>query len=153
MNSHSRQSSNRPKKTPLYLPQNGIALVEIDTDTDNGTVQPIKIHEIYFSERLYSNRKEFAVEAKAVDKTFLSPEQQQKIIKLSQEICFSRASQSEPTESLKTDYFLGIRFVPLGKQDFLECELYFNKCLEKKGKFRDIFDQIKHLEKIAAEPR
>lgn len=133
-----------PKEKLIYAPTNGIVLVEIDTEL---SVRPVKVHEINFTERVYSHRKEFETAAKAVDKVFISGGQQQKLIKISQELCVSGFKQTEPTEVLDKDYYLSIRFVPIGKRNFLECEFYLNKYLEKKGKVRDLFDQMIALEK------
>lgn len=135
----------------FYLPANGIALVEIETKT--GAIQPVKIHEVNFSERIYSNRKDIAATPKAMDKTFVSGDQQQKLVKIGQELCVSSYNQVEPTEAIPKDYFLSIRFIPLGKKNFLEGEFYFNRRLEKKGKVREIFDQFMELEKATTEFR
>lgn len=135
----------------LYVPTNGIALVEIEAKT--GAIQPVKIHEVNFSERIYSHRKDVVSTAKAVDKTFISGEQHQKMARLSQDLCLSAYSQTEPTESISKDYFLSIRFVPLGKKNYLEGSFYFNRRLEKKGKIREIFDQFMELERMTTEFR
>lgn len=139
------------KEKSLYLPANGIALVEFETLT--GSIQMVKIHEINFSERIYSHRKGAEAVAKAVDKTFVSGEQQQKLIKMSQELYYYGLSQTEPSETLSKDYFLSIRFVPVGKKAAVECEIYFNRRLEKRGKVREIFDYFMTLEKAASELR
>lgn len=133
------------------MPVNGIALIEFESLS--GRIQPLKIHEIDFGERIYSFRKDIAVDAKAVDKTFVSGEQQQKLIKISQDICYNELTQSEPSDALAKDYFLSIRFTPLGKKNSLIWEIYFNRRLERKGKVREIFDHIMNLEKAASELR
>jgi hypothetical protein len=139
------------KEKSWYVPVNGVALIEFEMNM--GRINPIKVHEINFSERIYSHRKEIEAVPKAIDKTFVSGEQQQKLIKLSQDLCFNEPRQTEPTESLAKDYFLSIRFTPLGKKNPLVWELYFNRRLERKGRIRDIFDYIMNLEKAASELR
>ena len=105
------------KEISWYAPVNGIALVEFEMNT--GRINPIKVHEINFAERIYSHRKEIDAIPKAIDRTFVSGEQQQKLIKLSQDLCFNEPTHSEPTEPLAKDYFLSIRFIPLGKKILL----------------------------------
>jgi hypothetical protein len=139
------------KEKSWYAPVNGIALVEFEMNT--GRINPIKVHEINFAERIYSHRKEIDAIPKAIDKTFVSGEQQQKLIKLSQDLCFNEPTHSEPTEPLAKDYFLSIRFIPLGKKNPLVWEFYFNRRLERKGRIRDVFDYIMALEKAASEIR
>jgi len=139
------------KEKSLYAPVNGIALIEFETQ--KGSLQPTKVHEINFGERIYSHRKEIEVAAKAIDKTFVSGEQQQKLIRISQDLCFNEPSQVEPTETLAKDYFLSIRFTPVGKKNPLAWEIYFNRRLERKGRIRDLFDYIMALEKSASELR
>ena len=72
------------KEKSWYAPANGIALIEFETNA--GRIHPIKVHEINFAERIYSHRKEIEATPKAIDKTFVSGEQQQKLIKLSQDL-------------------------------------------------------------------
>lgn len=139
------------KEKLFYSPINGIALIEFEIRT--GAIYPIKVHEINFAERVYSHRKEIKTDARAIDKTFVSGEQQQKLIKLSQELCFSRLSQTEPMEVIEKDYFLVIHFIPIGKQNPIGCELYLNQRLEKKGKIRELFESVMNLEKKASELR
>ncbi len=139
------------KEKSWYSPINGIALIEFEMNT--GRISPIKVHEINFSERIYSHRKEIEAAPKAIDKTFVSGEQQQKLIKISQDLCFNEPNQSEPTESLAKDYFLSIKFTPVGKKNPLAWEFYFNRRLERKGRIRDLFDSIMSLERVASEIR
>lgn len=139
------------KAKSWYAPVNGVALIEFETTA--GRVSPVKVHEINFAERIYSHRKEIEAVPKAIDKTFVSGEQQQKLIKLSQELCFNEPSQTEPTEPLAKDYFLSIRYVPLGKKNHLNWEFYFNRRLERKGRIRELFEYIMTLEKTASELR
>lgn len=136
------------KEKSLYSPVNGIALIEFEIQT--GSLQPTKVHEIDFGERIYSHRKEIESAAKAIDKTFVSGEQQQKLIRISQDLCFNEPSQAEPTETLARDYFLSIRFMPLGKKNPLMWQIYFNRRLERKGKIRELFEYIMALEKSAS---
>lgn len=139
------------KEKSWYAPVNGVALIEFEMNT--GRVTPVKVHEVNFAERIYSHRKDIEAIPKAIDKTFVSGEQQQKLIKISQDLCFNEPSQTEPTESLDKDYFLSIRFTPVGKKNPLVWEYYFNRRLERKGRIREIFDSIMALEKAASELR
>lgn len=139
------------KEKSWYAPTNGIALIEFEMKT--GHINPIKVHEINFTEKIYSHRKEIEAVPKAIDKTFVSGEQQQKLIKLSLDLCFNEPKQTEPTESMAKDFFLSIRFVPMGKKNPLVWELYFNRRLERKGRIREVFDYMMELERIASEIR
>lgn len=134
-----------------YAPANGIALVEFEVNS--GKLSPIKIHEVNFTDRVYSHRKEFEAVPKAIDKTFVSGEQQQKLLKISQDLCFNEPTQTEPTEVLEKDYFLSIRFIPLGKKNPVTWEFYFGRRLERRGRIREVFEYIMALEKSASEFR
>ena len=135
-----------PEEKPLYLPENGIALIEYKI-VEN-TIAPSKIHEVFFNNTSYSFRENIDARAKKINQTDVSTVQISKIINDLQQSIESGFVQSEVVEKLKSKYLMTIRFVPKGKQDFFIHEIYFDKKIEKRGKIRDLFDKFLEFEKL-----
>ncbi len=135
-----------------YVPHNGIALIEITKSI--GQLKTVKIHEVDFGKRIYSYRPDPALEARAIDKTFVSSEQNQKLVRLSQEISLlKKPYQTEPLEVIEKDYVLVVQFVPFGRTQVISCEIFLDYHLEKKGKIRELFKLILELEESTVRPR